>query len=114
MRGVSFCSVGVLTAKYSFSGPRDSCASTALSTELGARGLDRGRPRSRSLHPNDDELSAVEPFGFAPWAAVSRRIRRVDRLGDRALKTELAGMPPDEFAVASLMTIELNAGLVRE
>jgi hypothetical protein len=43
---------------------------------------------------------------------ISRRIRSVDRLGDNAFKTELAGVPEDEFTVTCLMAIELKAGLV--
>jgi hypothetical protein len=47
------------------------------------------RPRSFRVGPaDDDKLLAVEPFGFPPKAAVSWRIRGVDRLGDDALKTE--------------------------
>jgi hypothetical protein len=47
------------------------------------------RPRSFRVGPaDDDKLLAVEPFGFPPKAAVSWRIRGVDRLGDGALKTE--------------------------
>jgi hypothetical protein len=34
----------------------------------------------------------VQRFGFAPEAAVARRVRRIDRLGDDAFKSELAGM----------------------
>jgi hypothetical protein len=57
---------------------------------------------------------AVQPFGFAPQAAVSRCIRRVDRLRDDALKPELAGVLQDEFAVTCLVAVELKARLVRE
>ena len=71
------------------------------------------RPRSFRVGPADDnELLAVQRFGFAPQAAVSRRIRRVDRLRDHAFKTELAGVLQDEFAVACFMAVELKAGLV--
>jgi hypothetical protein len=51
------------------------------------------RPRSFRVGPaDDDELLAVQPFGFAPKAAISWRVVRVDRLGDDALKTELTGV----------------------
>ena len=71
------------------------------------------RPRPFRVGPaDDDELLAVERFGFAPQAAVSRRIGRVDRLGDHALEAELAGVLQDEFAVAGVMAVELKAGLV--
>ena len=46
-------------------------------------------PRSRTL--------TIERFGFTPWAAVSRSIGRVDRLGDHAFKTELAGVLQDKL-----------------
>src|SRR5580698_3649650 len=68
------------------------------------------RSRSFRVGPADDhELLAVQPFGFAPKAAVSWRIGRVDRLGDDVLKTKLAGVPKDQFAVTRLMAIELKA-----
>jgi hypothetical protein len=71
------------------------------------------RTRSFRVRPaDDDELLAVQGFGFAPQASVSRRIGRVDRLRDHALKAELAGMRQDELAIAGLMAIELEAGLV--
>jgi hypothetical protein len=45
------------------------------------------RPRSFGIGPADDnELLPVQRFGFAPQPAVSRRIRRVDRFRDHALK----------------------------
>src|SRR4029077_1033664 len=64
--------------------------------------------------PDDDELLAAQGFGFAPQASVSRRVRRIDVLRDHALKTELAGVLQDEFAVACVVAIELKAGLVRD
>jgi hypothetical protein len=70
-------------------------------------------PRSFWVRPaDDDELLAVQSFGFAPEAAVARRVRRIDRLGDHAFKTELAGVLQDEFPVAGVMAIELKAWLV--
>ena len=49
------------------------------------------RPRSFRVRPSDDdEFLAVERLSFAPEAAVTRRVRRVDRLRDDALETELA------------------------
>jgi hypothetical protein len=72
------------------------------------------RTRSFRVAPaDDDELLAVEPFGLAPQAAVSRRVRRMERLRHHALKTELARVLQDEFAVARLMAIELKAELAR-
>jgi hypothetical protein len=50
-------------------------------------------PLAEAGPANDDELLAVQPFGFAPSPAVSWRIGCVDRLGDHALETELAGVP---------------------
>jgi hypothetical protein len=71
------------------------------------------RPRSfRIGPPNDDELLAVQRFGFASKAAVSWSVGRVNRLGDHALKTKLAGVLQDEFAVAGIMSIELKTRLV--
>jgi hypothetical protein len=55
---------------------------------------------------------AIEGFGFAPEAAISRRIRRINRLGDDAFKTELAGVLQDEVTVTRVMPIKLKAGLV--
>jgi hypothetical protein len=49
---------------------------------------------------DDDEFLAVQPFRFAPQPAISWCLRRIDRLGDHALKTELAGVAEDKFAVA--------------
>jgi hypothetical protein len=77
----------------------------------------RPEMRSRALRigpADDDELLAVEPFGLAPKAAVSWRIGRVDRLGDRAVKTELARVLEDKPAVAGLMAVEQEAGLTRD
>ena len=54
----------------------------------------------------------IKRFGFAPKATVSRRVGRIDRLGDHAFEAELAGVLQDEFAVARLVAIELKAGLV--
>jgi hypothetical protein len=71
------------------------------------------RPRSFGIRPADDnELLAIERFGPAPEATVTRRIRRVDRLGDHAFETELAGVLEDEFAIACVMTVELEPGPV--
>jgi hypothetical protein len=71
------------------------------------------RPRSfRVGPPDEDEFLAVERFGFAPEAAVPRRVMRIDRLRDHALEAELAGMFQDEFAIAGLMAVELKARLV--
>jgi hypothetical protein len=71
------------------------------------------RPRPFRVGPaDDDELLAVQSFGFAPEAAVSRRIGGVDRLGDDALETELAGVLQDELAVSGIVAIELKAGLI--
>src|ERR1700722_13989703 len=68
--------------------------------------------RSFRVEPsNDDELLAVERFGFTPEATVSWRIGRVDRLRDDALKAELAGVFQNELAVAGVVAIELKAGL---
>jgi hypothetical protein len=36
---------------------------------------------------------------------------RIDRLGDNAFETELAGVLQNEFAVAYVMAVELKAGL---
>ena len=73
------------------------------------------RPRSFRVRPADDnELLAVQRFGFAPQATISRRVRRVDRLRDDALKTELSGVLEDELAVARFMAVELKPGLVCE
>ena len=59
------------------------------------------RPRSLRIRPaDDDEFLPVQRFGFAPEAAVSRRIGRVDRLGDDALEAKLAGVLQDDLAVA--------------
>ena len=44
---------------------------------------------------DDDELLPVQPFGFAPQAAITGRIGRVDRLGEGARKTKLAGVLED-------------------
>ena len=72
------------------------------------------RTRSFRVAPaDDDELLAVEPFGLALQAAVSRRVRRMERLRHHALKTELARVLQDAFAVARLMAIELKAELAR-
>jgi hypothetical protein len=71
------------------------------------------RPRSFRVGPaDDDELLAVERFGFAPQAAVAGRIGRVDRFRDDPLKAELAGVLEDEFAVARVMAVVLKARLV--
>jgi hypothetical protein len=73
------------------------------------------RPRSFRIRPTDDnELLAVQPFGFAPEARVSWRVRRADCLRNYALKAELAGVPQNEFAVAGLMAVEPKARLVRD
>ena len=72
------------------------------------------RPRAFRVGPaDDDELLTVQRFGFAPEAAVSRGLGSVDRLGDDALETELAGVSQDKLAVAGLMPVELKARLVR-
>jgi hypothetical protein len=64
------------------------------------------------IRPADDhEFLAVQRLGFAPQAAVSRRIGRIDRLRDDAFKTELAGVRQDEPAVACVVAVELKAGL---
>jgi hypothetical protein len=48
------------------------------------------RPRPFRIGPADDnELLAVQRFGFAPQPAVSRRVGRIDRLGDQASKPSL-------------------------
>jgi hypothetical protein len=47
----------------------------------------------------------IERFGFAPEAAISRRVRRINRLGDHALEAELAGVLQDELAVAAVMAV---------
>jgi hypothetical protein len=71
------------------------------------------RPRSFRVRPaDDDELLAVQPFGFAPEPAVSWRVGGGDSLRDHAFKTELADVPKDQFAVTRLMAVELKAGLV--
>jgi hypothetical protein len=71
------------------------------------------RPRAFRIRPADDsELAPVEPFGFALHAALSRRIRHIDRIGDHTLKTKLASVLEDEFAVACVVTVEPKAGLV--
>lgn len=73
------------------------------------------RPRPFRVRPADDhELLAVQPFGFAPEATVSRRIRGLDRLRDNALKTEIPSVLQNEFPVARLMTVELKARLIRD
>ena len=73
------------------------------------------RPRSFRVAPaDDDELLPVEPFGFAPQPAISRRVGRVDRLGHHALEAELARVLQDQFTVASLMAVELKTRLVRQ
>jgi hypothetical protein len=73
------------------------------------------RPRAFRVRPADDnELLTVEPFGFAPQASVSRGVGRVDRFGDDALKTELASVLEDEFAVACVVTIKLKAELIHD
>jgi hypothetical protein len=63
--------------------------------------------KSSSLEADGNELLPVQGFGFAPQASVSRRVGRIDRLGDHALKTELAGVLQDEFAVACVVAVEL-------
>ena len=69
-------------------------------------------PCSLRIGPADDnEFLAVEAFGFAPQAPVSGRIGRIDRLGNDALESKLAGMPADEFSVACLMVVELKPGM---
>ena len=73
------------------------------------------RSRAFRVGPaNYYEFLAVKPFGFSPKAAVSWRIGRVDRLRNNTLKTELAGVLQDQFAIACLISVELNAGLVEE
>jgi len=53
----------------------------------------------------------VERLRLAPEAAVTQRVGRINRFGDGAFKTELAGVLQDEFAVAGLVAIVLNARL---
>jgi hypothetical protein len=68
------------------------------------------RPRSfRVGPPDDDEFLAVQPFSLAPQPATSWRVRRIDRLGDDALEAKFASVAEDEFAIASLMAVELEA-----
>ena len=70
------------------------------------------RPRSfRVRPPDDDEFLAIESFGFAPEAPVSRGLGSVFK---DALKSEFAGMLADEFAVADLVLVELDARNTRD
>ena len=72
-------------------------------------------PRSFRIGPaDDDELLAVQLFGFTPQTAISRRVRGIDRLRDHALKAELAGVFEDKFATTRFMTIELSPWLACE
>ncbi len=69
------------------------------------------RPRAFRIGPtDDDEFLTIEAFGLAPEAPIARRVSAVDRLGDDALESELAGVPPDHLAVARLVIVELKAG----
>ena len=69
------------------------------------------RARAFWIGPADhDEFLSVEAFGFAPEAAVARRIGRVDRLGDDALEAQFAGVLEDKLAVAGDVVIVLKAG----
>ena len=73
------------------------------------------RPRSFRVRPADDnELLAIEPFGFAPKAPISRRIGGIDRLRNDAFESELAGVLPDKLAVTRFVAVELKAGNVRD
>jgi hypothetical protein len=51
------------------------------------------RPRSFRVGPADDnEFLAIEPFGSTPKATVSGRIGRIDRIGNDAFESKLAGV----------------------
>ena len=69
------------------------------------------RARAFRIGPADhDKFLSVEAFGFAPVAAVARRIGRVARLGDDALEAHFAGMLADKLAVAGHVVVLLKAG----
>jgi hypothetical protein len=94
------------------------CANTAGVDEFAVIGVvaeqqsPEMRPRSFRVGPaDDDELLAVQPFGFAPEAPVSRRVGRIDGLGHHPFEAELAGVLQDKLAVACVMSVELKARL---
>jgi hypothetical protein len=71
--------------------------------------------RSFRVRPaDDDEFLAIEPFGFTLEAPVSRRIGRIDRVGNDAFESKLTGVLPDKLAIACLVAVELKAGNVRD
>ena len=73
------------------------------------------RPRAFRVGPaNDNELLAVEAFGFSPQSSVARRVGCADRFGDDALEAKFAGVPSDQLSIARLMAVELKARDFRE
>jgi hypothetical protein len=60
--------------------------------------------KSSSLEADGQRTPAGSGLWVCAQASVSRRVGRIDRLGDHALKTELAGVLQDESAITCLMT----------